>query len=99
MQDPKSLTSKKRKSDADVNLDDVEIPVDTPMDWNCNQIRGKIRTFVSNSDMTVKKFCQEIDVSDNSYYNFCISLAPTQESAVTHIWVPLASSRSASSPD
>ena len=46
------------------------------MDWNCNQIRGKIRTFVSNSDMTVKKFCQEIDVSDNSYYNFLHQSGP-----------------------
>ncbi len=46
--------------------------------WDANQIRGKIRTLLNNSDMSVAQIQEAIGTSGNSYYRFMNQSGPTK---------------------
>jgi hypothetical protein len=73
----KPATSKKRKSDGpppmnpdDINLDGV------PIDWNANQVRTRIRSYLNSGEMKVGEFQNELGVSSKGYGEFMKQSGP-----------------------
>lgn len=55
--------------EAAVDLDEIEVPVGTPME-SCNVVRGKISRFIESGEMKVGEFCEALNVSYPSYRRF-----------------------------
>lgn len=60
----KPNASKKRKSDGPPAVDPDSIDIDgMPMDWNANQVRSRIRTYLNSGEMKVGEFQTKIGVT------------------------------------
>lgn len=71
---PSTNSGTKRKHDGNPgpvpDVNQIEIPVGTPIDASCNVVRGKINRFLESGEMKVGEFCDALGVSAKSYRNF-----------------------------
>lgn len=62
----------------DEDEDDDDDDGELTFEWNCDQVRNKIRSFVDNGGMTVTEFKKAIGVNPTPYANFMGMNGPTK---------------------
>lgn len=73
----KPATSKKRKSDGPPAMDPEDINLDgVAIDWNANQVRTRIRSYLKSGEMKVGEFQNELAVSSKGYGDFMKQSGP-----------------------
>ena len=76
---PAQAGTKKRKSDGPPPMDPDEIDLDgVPMDWNANQVRTRIRSYLNSGEMKVGEFQTKLGVSSKGYGEFMKQSGPTK---------------------